>query len=153
MPLARTLIPLLLVTTLLMPAGSRAEPSVGLALPDRQAVHTQTSDFMARVASNQVEAAYQQLRPFLGVASEPFDQSAREANAYFQMVTGQVGQPLASVHLHSDGIGEHFYRETWLQKFNTAAIAWTLTFYRPHDDWKLVGVSYSTDLDALYQPQ
>lgn len=153
MPQVRTLIPLLLSTVLLMPASALAEPPADQVLQDRQAIHTQTGDFMTRVADNQVEAAYQQLRPFLGVASDPFDQSAREANAYFQLVTGQVGQPLASVYLRSEGIGEHFYRETWLQKFNAAAIAWTFTFYRPNDDWKLVGVSYSTDLDTLYQPQ
>lgn len=151
--MARALLPLILSAFALISANAAAQSPASQGLADRDAIHAQTAAFMARATDNQLEAAYQQLRPFLGVASEPFDQSASDASAYFQRVTTQVGQPLSGTHLRNEGIGEHFYRELWLQKFNAAAIAWTFTFYRPKDDWKLVGVSYSTDLESLYQPQ
>ncbi|SFM78781.1 hypothetical protein [Marinobacter zhejiangensis] len=147
MPLARRLLPFLMIIA----TAVAAEPSGPGELSDPTAIRAQTEAFMASVADNRIEHAYQQLRPFLGVAQAPFDQSATEASAYFQRVTDQVGQPLASVLVRSEGIGDEFYRETWLQKFNAAAIAWTFTFYQPDTGWKLVGVSYSTDLEALYQ--
>lgn len=137
-----------LIPTAFATAGESAGTET---LADRQAIHTQTDAFMAQVADNKIEAAYQQLRPYLGVSSEPYDQSASEAAAYFQRVTNQVGQPVANVQVRTEAIGENFYRESWLQKFDAAAIAWSFTFYQPTSGWKLVGVSYSTDIEPLYR--
>ncbi|MDX1755462.1 MAG: hypothetical protein R3175_05310 [Marinobacter sp.] len=120
-------------------------------LSDKTGVHRHTEAFMAQVIDNEIQAAYRQLRPHLGVAAEPYDQSATEAADYFERVNERVGAPLAASHVRTETIGDDFHRETWLQKFETAAIAWTFTFYRPRDAWKLVGVSYSTDIEPLYR--
>ncbi|MDX1458822.1 MAG: hypothetical protein R3276_14620 [Marinobacter sp.] len=138
------LLPLLFVLT------ATSLSATGDTLDNREALHTQTGAFMAQVRNNEIRAAYQLVRPYLGVATEPYDQSANEAVEYFKRVTERVGQPLAASHVKTEAIGNDFYRETWLQKFEAAAIAWTFTFYRPRADWKLVGVSYSTDIESLY---
>ncbi len=137
-------LPLLLA----LPAVTLSANDAPLASPD--ALHTHAAAFMEQVRANEIEAAYQRLRPYLGVATAPYDQSAREAVDYFKLVTERVGQPLASSHVKTETIGQDFYRETWLQKFEAAAIAWTFTFYRPQDHWKLVGVSHTTDIESLY---
>ncbi|MDC0663699.1 hypothetical protein [Marinobacter sp. SS21] len=144
----RLFLTLSLTLILALPACALAANDAPLESQD--ALHTQTSAFMARVRANNIETAYQLLRPYLGVATAPYDQSARDAVDYFKRVTERVGQPLASSHVRTETIGNDFYRETWLQKFNTAAIAWSFTFYRPQDSWKLVGISHTTDIESLY---
>lgn len=143
------IIQLLLVTAMTLSQIALAEPGT-LASPE--AMDSRTGQFMEQVAAGEVSAAYRSLRPFLGVAAEPYDASATEARDYFRQVAERVGATLAVNAARREAIGKDFYRITWLQKFETAAIAWTFTFYQPDSGYKLVGVSYSTELSELYQP-
>lgn len=143
------IIPLVFVTAMTLCQAVQAGPDT-LASPT--AIDTSTRDFMTQVAAGQVSAAYQSLRPYLGVPAEPYDASASEARTYFGQVTERVGDTLAISAARREAIAEDFYRITWLQKFDTAAIAWTFTFYQPEEGYRLVGVSYSTELSELYQP-
>ena len=124
------------------------------SLETREALLQQTDVFMEAVASGNVQAAYRQLRPYLGVDSEPYDQSAQDAADYFSKVKEQAGKTLGTSQVRTEVVADDFTRVSWLQKFRSAAIAWQFTFYRPDSDgWKLVGVSYSTDIEYLYRDQ
>ncbi|WP_373000500.1 hypothetical protein [Marinobacter sp.] len=112
-----------------------------------------TSLFMEKTSAGDIAAAYRSLRPYLGVEAAPYDRSAADAADYFARVTEKAGQPVGRSHVRTETIGSDFTREIWLQKFEAAAIVWRFTFYQPTGDgWKLVGVSYSTDMEPLYQP-
>lgn len=122
------------------------------SLESRDQIRAANQGFMTKAASNEVRAAYQELRPYLGVAAEPFDKSATEAVSYFARVNETVGSAVGHSHVKTEVIGDDFTRETWLHKFGAAAIAWQFTYYQARDDgWKLVGVSYSTEVEDLYQ--
>ncbi|KEF30490.1 hypothetical protein D777_02432 [Marinobacter nitratireducens] len=129
--------------------------SVALAadtLADRAEIDSKTAAFMATAQKGKIENAYQSLEPFLGVDAAPYQSSAKEAASYFTRVIESVGHPIGTAHVKTEVIGEHFTRQTWLQKFEAAAIAWRFTYYQPDSNgWKLVGVSYSTELESLYQ--
>ncbi|MDX1634203.1 MAG: hypothetical protein R3280_06180 [Marinobacter sp.] len=140
----------LLSVTLLTLTTAAAAGADTLSTP--AAIDTHTGAFMTRVADGDVGAAYRSLRPYLGVPAEPYDASAEEARTYFNQVAERVGDTLAVSQARREAIGADFYRVTWLQKFDTAAIAWTFTFYQPLEGYKLVGVSYSTELSDLYRP-
>lgn len=123
------------------------------SLPDRMAISEKTQAFMSAARSGDITGAYERLKPVLGVEASPYEESARNAASYFKRVTDKVGEPIAVSRVRTDVIAEDFTREIWLEKFEAAAIAWTFTFYQPHrNGWKLVGISYSTELDDLYQP-
>ncbi|WP_166263907.1 hypothetical protein [Marinobacter caseinilyticus] len=121
------------------------------SLPTRQAMTDQTEAFMAKLAQTKTLQAYQSIRPYLGVSVSAFDQSAADAETYFQKVTDKAGHAVDYDQVLSESIGNHFHHVVWLQKFPAAAMAWTFTFYQPKEGWKLVGVSYSTELGALYR--
>lgn len=140
-----------LLLTLLLTLTTTVTLASSQGLDSEAEIHRNTDTFMAEVSNSKITAAYQHLRPYLGVDAEPYDQSASEATEYFKRVIDRVGQPLGYAHVETETIGEDFYRETWLQKFGAAAIAWTFTFYRPVDNWKVVGVSYTTDIEPLYR--
>lgn len=123
------------------------------ALESRDDLLQQTGVFMDRVTEGDIQAAYRHLRPHLGVDSQPYDQSAKDAADYFSRVQEQAGKTLDTNQVRTQVIANDFTRINWLQKFRSAAIAWQFTFYRPDTDgWKLVGVSYSTDIEYLYEP-
>jgi hypothetical protein len=121
-------------------------------LENRTQTLEKTKNFIAETVAGNVQKAYQSLRPYLGVSAAPYDHSAKEAVTYFQQVTEKVGKPIGSSHVKTETIANDFTREIWLQKFEAAAIAWRFTFYQPDNKgWKLVGISYSTDMSDLYQ--
>lgn len=126
-------------------------PALAEVVATRDDIRKQTGTFMDMIANGRVVAAYNSLRPYLGVDPGAYDNSAREAATYFQQVRQQAGEPVGSSHVATEIIASDFTRETWLQKFEAAAIAWRFTYYQPDvSGWKLVGVSYSTELDDLY---
>lgn len=122
------------------------------ALPDPDSIEPRTRTFMQQVATGKVTEAYGSLAPYLGVPQEPFDASAKEANTYFQKVFDRAGKTVDVAQVKREAIDDHFYRETWLQKFAEAAMAWQFTFYQANDGWRLVGISYTTDIESLYTP-
>ncbi|WP_166258047.1 hypothetical protein [Marinobacter salicampi] len=122
------------------------------SLDTRDHIRMANQGFMTKAVKNDVRGAYQELRPLLGVAADPYDKSATEAVSYFERVNDTVGNAVGHSHVKTEVIGDDFTRETWLHKFDAAAIAWQFTYYQAEDDgWKLVGVSYSTEVEDLYQ--
>lgn len=144
--------PTRLFLTLCLLIGSQAHAQeTSQSLSSRAAITEQTEVFMMNLADSNTVGAYQSIRPFLGVPVKAFDGAASDAATYFQQVTERAGNPVSYSRVGAESIADDFHRVVWLQKFAAAAIAWTFTFYQPDDGWKLVGVSYSTDIDALYR--
>lgn len=127
-------------------------PAVADTLADRNALTQQTSAFMEALSQGDATDAYRSLRPYLGVPAKPFDEAAKKAGDYARQVRERAGAPVGVSLAREAAIGNDFHRITWLQKFPAAAVAWQFTFYQPESGWKLVGISYTTDLENLYQP-
>lgn len=144
------LITLALTLLLSSIAAARAE---GKTLNDRSAAQAQTATFMDHVSKDDITGAYQSMRNFLGVPADAFDKAGQEAAKYFKQVHERAGETLSTETVKAESIADDFYRISSIQKFPAAAIAWQFTFYQPTDGWKLVGVTYTTDLEALYKDE
>lgn len=128
-------------------------PLFAETLANRDLVRQQTGAFMDMIASGRVAAAYNSMRPYLGIEPEVYDLAVREAATYFQQVNQTLGDAVGSSRVKVEVIANDFTRETWLQKFEADAIAWHFTYYQPDGNgWKLVEVRHSTDLDRLFRP-
>ena len=121
----------------------------GLATKD--AISEKTRIFMERLDEGRILAAYKAMKAVLGVDTEPFMEDAEKARKFFGQVRERVGEPLGATRVKRESIDDHFHRQSYLQTFESAALHWQFTFYRPADEWVLVGVSYFTNLDPLYQ--
>lgn len=139
------------LSLILLVVAGIAPPVNAETLSTPAALAEQTREFMEKAAEGEINAAYTGIRPFLGVPVDAFDASADEASVYFSKVRDKAGKTLDYARVRHEAIADDFHRVVWLQKFAAAAIAWTFTFYQPDDGWKLVGVSYSTTIDDLYQ--
>ncbi|WP_097458782.1 hypothetical protein [Mangrovitalea sediminis] len=131
---------------LLAPLLARADSLESPKMADK-AVAT----FMQQADQGQVDQAYVGLHPYLGVDADAYNQAAKKAVSYFKEVFDKVGKPLGDLVVRREHIGNSFYRISVLQKYQSAAFEWQFTFYQPKQGWHLVGVSYSTDIDDLYQ--
>ena len=140
---------LLTVLLIFIPLTALADEPRGL--DHRDAVLEASEQFMNHLQEDRVLTAYETLAPILGVDAAPYERSAEEAHQFFGQVYQQIGEPLSWAQVLEEYIDDHFLRLTFLQKFESAAFAWEMTFYRPDTHWRLVGISYTTDLDRLYR--
>ena len=84
--------------------------------------------------------------------SNGHDSAAKEAATYLQQLRQSIGEPVGSSRVQTQIIADDFTRETWLQKFESAALAWQFTYYQAGGNgWQLLDIRYSTNLDDLYR--
>jgi len=121
------------------------------SLESHKAADQAVRHFMTLADQGKLARSYAYLHAYLGVSGDAYDKAAQKAVNYFGQVFKQVGTPRGAVLVRREAIKNQFYRVTMLQKFPSAAFAWQFTFYRPDKGWELVGVSYTTDIDDLYQ--
>ena len=144
--------PIVTLFALIWVLSTSAAATAAETLATREDIRQQTGAFMDMIASGRIVAAYNSLRPYLGITAVAHDASAKEAAAHFQQLQQDIGRPVGSSRVRNEVIADDFTREIWLQKFESAAIAWRLTFYQPDvSGWKLVEISYSPELDALFR--
>lgn len=141
----------LCLTAMLCTVAALPAQAEDTALENREAVETHTDAFMDRLHDGRVLAAYRNMEDVLGVDADGFEEQGESARDFFRQVRERVGDPIAHDRVRAASIKNHFYRLDYLQKFEGAALAWEFTFYRPENKWLLVGVSYSTELDHLYE--
>ena len=122
------------------------------SLTNREDIRQQTGAFMDMIASGRTIAAYNSVRPVLAGHSDDHDNAAKEAATYLQQLRQSIGEPVGSSRVQTEIIADDFTRETWLQKFESAALAWQFTYYQASGNgWQLMEIRYSTNLDDLYR--
>lgn len=122
------------------------------SIANREDIRQQTGAFMDMIASGRIIAAYNSVRPVLAGPSDSHENAAKEAATYLQQLRQSIGEPVGSSRVQTEIIADDFTRETWLQKFESAAIAWQFTYYRAGGNgWQLTNIRYSTNLDNLYR--
>ncbi len=106
--------------------------------------------FMSLLLKGNTELAYKDLISTVGGDVERLNQQASDVSSFMVKVREQLGEPISYDLITTDSIKEHFFKQKYLLKFENAAIVWEVNYYQPKNDWKLVDVTYNTDIDALF---
>jgi len=106
---------------------------------------------MSQLVSGDFESAYSLMSSYIGVDSQKFEERGKKAAQALKQINQSQGKPLSFAQLKSQSVGEHFYKITYLLKYQAAALIWELNYYQPEQGWKLVDVSYNTDINALFE--
>lgn len=61
-----------------------------------------------------------------------------------------LGEPCGFELVGAEGVGASLRCYTYLCKYEDGRMRWRFNFYRPKDEWKLVGLWFDTDDNALY---
>jgi len=106
--------------------------------------------FMSALLKGNTEQAYKEIIPSAGDEKERFTQQGMSVSAYMTKVREQIGEPISFDLIATQSIKEHFFKQKYLLKFDNAAIVWEINYYQPKQGWKLVDITYNTDIEALF---
>ena len=126
-------------------------PAHSKVLANKQKVDQASEFFMTQIKSGEVESAFSIMSAYLGVSMEQFLERGQKAGLDMKQFQSRVGAPLSFAHLSSKSVGEHFYKVTYLLKYETAALIWELNYYQPEKGWKLVDISFNADINKLFE--
>lgn len=107
--------------------------------------------FMSALVKGNTEQAYKDIIPVAGAEKERFTQQGMSVSAYMKKVREQIGEPISFDLIATQSIKEHFFKQKYLLKFDNAAIVWEINYYQPTQGWKLVDITYNTDIEALFK--
>ncbi|MFT5717010.1 MAG: hypothetical protein ACI9T7_001193 [Oleiphilaceae bacterium] len=110
-----------------------------------------SSYFMGQILSGEVEAAYSLLSAYAGIDLEQFIERGKKVSTDMKQLEKSAGKPLSFDLLETQSVGEHFYKITYLLKYETIALIWNINYYQPDKGWKLVDVSFNGDINALFK--
>ncbi len=106
--------------------------------------------FMSALLKGNTEQAYKEIIPVAGTEKERFTQQGLSVSAYMTKVREQIGEPVSFDLIATQSIKDHFFKQKYLLKFDNAAIVWEINYYQPTQGWKLVDITYNTDIEALF---
>ena len=105
---------------------------------------------MGQLVAGEIEAGYSLMSAYLGVDINAFVEKGKKAEADIKQLQQSIGKPLSLALLKEESVGEHFYKLTYLLKYQAAALVWEINYYQPDSGWKLVDVSFNGDINALF---
>ena len=107
--------------------------------------------FMDQILNGDVEAAYSLLSAYIGIDLEQFIERGKKVANDMKQLEKSSGKPLSFALLETQSVGEHFYKTTYLLKYETVALIWSMNYYQPDQGWKLVDVSINDDINSLFK--
>lgn len=107
--------------------------------------------FMSQIQEGDVESAFSIMSAYLGVSMIQFLERGKKVNQDMAVFQNRVGKPLSYALLEKQSVGEHFYKVSYLLKYESAALIWEINFYQPDKGWKLVDVSFNANIDKLFK--
>ena len=106
---------------------------------------------MSQLVAGDFDSAYSFMSSYIGVNPQKFEERGKKTAQTLKQINQSQGKPLSFVHLKNQSVDEHFYKISYLLKYQAAALIWELNYYQPERGWKLVDISYNTDINALFE--
>lgn len=128
-----------------------AHPAHSKTLPSKSKIDQASELFMSQIQAGEIESAFSIMSAYIGVNMEQFLERGQKAQLDMKQFQSRVGAPLSAAHLSSKSVGEHFYKVTYLLKYEAAALVWQLNYYQPAQGWKLVDISFNADINKLFE--
>ena len=119
-------------------------------LSDTKKIAQVSEYFMGQLLSGEIESGYSLMSAYLGVDINGFIEKGKKADNDIRQLQNSIGKPLSYALLKQENVGEHFYKLTYLLKYQAAALVWEINYYQPDSGWKLVDISFNGDINALF---
>lgn len=128
-----------------------ASPLQAKVLEDTEKVDKVNDYFMSQIAKGEVSTAFSLISAYLGVDAAGFEERGKKAELSLSQLSKTLGNPLSYALLEKQAVGDHFYKAIYLLKYETAALVWEINYYQPQEGWKLVDITFNTDINALFK--
>lgn len=120
-------------------------------LEDTDKADKVSDHFMSQIAQGEVSAAFSLIGVYLGVDAAGFEERGKKAEMSLSQLNKTLGKPLSYALLEKQAVGNHFYKIIYLLKYESAALVWEINYYQPQEGWKLVDITFNTDINALFK--
>ncbi len=119
-------------------------------LKDTARIDQVSDHFMSQIVAGKTGDAYALMSAYVGVNLEAFNERGEQVKTSMKKLSESVGQPLSYALVKRQNVEEHFYKLTYLLKYQTAALIWELNYYQPDTGWYLVDVNFNVDINKLF---
>lgn len=106
---------------------------------------------MGQIFNGEVQAAYSLLSAYVSTDPELLIERGKKVANDMLQVEKSAGKPLSFDLIETQSVGEHFYKVTYLLKYDSNVLIWNINYYQPDQGWRLVDVSFNTDINALFK--
>lgn len=131
---------------LLSLSSAQAKP-----LPSLQKIEKASDYFMTQLTQGEFEAAYSLMSAYIGFDMERFLEKGKKAEATLKSLEQKAGKPLSYALLKKESVDGHFYKLSYLLKYQNAALVWELNYYQPEKGWNLVDISFHGNINELFK--
>ncbi len=80
------------------------------------------------------------------------DNLANQINTQWAVVRQRFGNTTGMEFVEEEQLGQSFVRSYFLHKFDSHAIYWQFTYYKPKTEWKINGITFKDELETLFVP-
>jgi hypothetical protein len=139
----------ILLAAMILIIGTRvyAQTQPMKTLPE---VEKMTTTIINDFNQGDVLAALKKLKPYWPMPTEQFDNMVKETTGQLNQIAPQVGKTIEVKRYKKQQISDFLYREIIFHKFKNQVIYWVFDFYKPEAEWQVTSVTYSNNLDRLY---
>ena len=120
-------------------------------IASKDKVNKVSNYFMNQIFNGDVEAAYSILSAYVSTDPELLIEKGKIVANDILQAEKSAGKPLSFDLIETQSVGEHFYKITYLLKYDSNALIWNINYYQPDQGWRLVDVSINTDINALFK--
>ena len=90
-------------------------------------------------------------RKYWAMPQLQLDHLANQLKSQWGPMKKEYGESVGTEFIKTTKLRNRFIRYYYLHKFQNHAAYWTVTFYKPVDEWKLNGVLFKTDPSVLFE--
>jgi hypothetical protein len=103
------------------------------------------------IVQGKIREVFDKIRPYWPIPAQEVDVIVYQLENQKGQVVSRFGKPLAMERVDTLVIGDVFYREVYLLKYEKHAVAWVFTFYKPSDQWRINSVFTSDQMNDFFR--
>jgi hypothetical protein len=119
-------------------------------IPDAPSTKALTDSVMTLVSKGNLDSSYALLSGYWAPPAADFKKLVDASAQQRGQMAIRYGKTIGSEFLKTEVLGQSFIRHIYLEKFETHAVRWIFTFYKPRDAWVLNAVLWDDQIYALF---
>ena len=119
-------------------------------LKDENEIRKFTDSVMTAVASNDLKAAFERMKPYAALPSTEVDAAFLQTKTQRDQVGDRYGKVQSYEYISFDKIATSLIRVQYIEKTDKTALPWIFYFYKTEKGWTLNTFSWSDNVKVLF---
>ncbi|MBU0992300.1 MAG: hypothetical protein KJ737_07380 [Proteobacteria bacterium] len=130
-----------------------AMPSVLMAetFKSKKDVSGFIASLSTEIVQGKIKEVFDKIKPYWPIPEQEIDVIVYQLENQRNQIISRFGKRLSIERAETFEIGDSFYREVYLVKYEKHAVAWVFTFYKPMEQWIVNSVRTSDQMDDFFQ--